>query len=313
MDLVINKKLINEKIPVILDTIRRETGFKFFKQVKPGNSDNYSCTCPFHKDGQENHPSCQVFAGDHSAETEYGYFHCFTCGTNAHLYEAVGYCFGESAEFGKEWLVERFGNTFVQYVDTLTDIIIDKPKEEFLDESILNQYAYYHPYMWQRKLSKEVVDKFKVGYNQKTNCIVFPIWDERGNLKMTTERSVVSKNFYIQEDIDKPVYLLNYIIKEHHTTCYVVESQINALTLWSWGLPAVALIGTGSSKQYPKLNKSGVRNFILAFDGDEAGDRGIERFKRNIRDDVMVSVVKIPRGKDVNDLTEEEFRNLKII
>ena len=85
------------------------------------------------------------------------------------------------------------------------------------------------------------------------------------------------------------------------------------MTLWSWGYPAIALIGTGSEHQMKILNKCPIRNYILCFDGDEAGDKGIKRFQTNIRKDVMISQKVIPRGKDVNDLSKEEFDNLKII
>ena len=130
---------------------------------------------------------------------------------------------------------------------------------------------------------------------------------------MVTERSVNNKYFYITEDVIKPVYLLNFIKKENITTVYVVESQINALTLWSWGYPAIALIGTGSPHQYEVLKKSGIRNYILCFDGDEAGDKGTNRFKKNMSSDVFISTKLITRGKDVNKLTKEEFDNLPLI
>ena len=141
----------------------------------------------------------------------------------------------------------------------------------------------------------------------------FPVWDEYNRLVLITYRSVIDKRFFIEEDKDKPVYLLNFVNNWKIKTVYVVESQINALTLWSWGYPAIALIGTGSEQQMEILNKCPVRNYILCFDGDEAGDKGIKRFRKNIRKDVMISQKIIPRGKDVNDLTKEEFDNLKII
>ena len=61
------------------------------------------------------------------------------------------------------------------------------------------------------------------------------------------------------------------------------------------------------------LKKSGIRNYILCLDGDEAGDKGINRFKKNMSRDVFISTKLIPRWKDVNDLTKEEFDNLPLI
>lgn len=312
MQLIIGNKVINAPITDILETLRKETGYRYFREVKlKGN--NYTVTCPFHKMGQESHASCQVFCDEADPKVEYGYFHCFTCGENAHLYDVVAYCFNQNADFGKEWLLERFGNTFIQYEETLTDIILDKPKKTFLNPNILEEYNYYHPYMWKRNLTKEVVDKFQVGFDPKTQSITFPVWDQFNNLVMVTKRSVNTKNFFIPEDVEKPVYLLNFLLQEKQTTAYICESQINALTLQGWGYPAVALFGTGSEQQMKILNKSGIRHYYLCFDGDTPGNKAINRFKKNIRKDVLVDVVRIPFGKDVNDLTEKEFKNLEII
>lgn len=312
MQLIIGNKVINAPITDILETLRKETGYRYFREVKlKGN--NYTVTCPFHKMGQESHASCQVFCDEADPKIEYGYFHCFTCGENAHLYDVVAYCFNQNADFGKEWLLERFGNTFIQYEETLTDIILDKPKKTFLNPNILEEYNYYHPYMWKRNLTKEVVDKFQVGFDPKTQSITFPVWDQFNNLVMVTKRSVNTKNFFIPEDVEKPVYLLNFLLQEKQTTAYICESQINALTLQGWGYPAVALFGTGSEQQMKILNKSGIRHYYLCFDGDTPGYKAINRFKKNIRKDVLVDVVRIPLGKDVNDLTEKEFKNLEII
>lgn len=312
MELIIDNKVIDAPIPQILQTISRECGGKFFKDIKE-RGNNYSVTCPHHKGGNESRPSCQVLDSTDDPNVERGFFHCFTCGLNLPLYKVVNMCFNETGDFGKEWLLERFGNTFVEYTtNTLTDIQLEKPKQKFLDPDILSEFNYYHDYMWKRKLSKEVVDEFCIGYNPKTESIVFPIWDESGNLKMLTERSVNTKRFYIQEDVEKPVYLLNFVKQKGIDKVLVCESQINSLYAWSIGIPSIALIGTGTQNQIDILNRSPIRHYVLAFDGDEAGDKAITRFKNRIRKDVFVDIMRIPRGKDLNDLSKEEIENLEI-
>jgi DNA primase len=130
---------------------------------------------------------------------------------------------------------------------------------------------------------------------------------------MITSRNVSNKYFHIEKNKDKPVYLLNFINRENIDKVYVCESQINALTLWTWGYPAIALFGTGSSHQYEILNKCGIRNYVLCFDGDIAGNKGRNRFIEKIRNDVLISYKSIPDGKDVNDLTKEQFEKLEEI
>lgn len=313
MDLIIRNKRIDAPIMTILTTLKSELHNGLLKDIESETQDNIPITCPSHKNGRENRPSCYVYCRKDNDKVEYGRVHCFTCGYSVSLPEFIGDCFGQSEEFGKSWLIQRFG-TMVDYdEDYLEPIILDKHKKQYLDESILNRYMYYHPYMWKRGLSKEVVDRFGVGYDKDYNSITFPVWDESGNLVMITSRSVASKYFHIEKNKDKPVYLLNFVNQDKIDKVYVTESQINALTLWSWGYPAIALFGTGSSHQYDILNKSGIRNYVLCFDGDLAGDKGKNRFIKNIRKDVLVSHKVIPNGKDVNDLTKQQFENLEEI
>lgn len=317
MELVIKNKCIDAPINVILKTLKSELKNGKLKDIGEENNSNIPVTCPVHKDGFERHPSCQVYTKRDNEKVEYGYCHCFSCGWYGSLNLFVNACFDESDEnFGKQWLLDRFGTNYSENIRYLPKIELNKKvdkSQSYLDESILDKYSYYHPYMWKRKLSKEIVDTFRIGFDKTTNMITFPVWDYNNNLVMMTYRSINDKRFFIDEEKDKPVYLLNFIKNWGIKSVYVTESQINALTLWSWGYPAIALIGTGSKEQMQILNKCAIRSYVLCFDGDEAGDKGIKRFQKNIRKDVLVSQKVLPRGKDVNDLTKEEFDSLYVI
>ena len=166
--------------------------------------------------------------------------------------------------------------------------------------------------MEKRKLTPEVIQKYKIRYDPISQCIVFPVWDEHNNLVMLTKRSVNTKQFYIDENIEKPIYLLNYVNNKKST--FVCESQINTLTLNSWGFQSIGTIGCNiTPKQYNILNKSGIRHFILCFDGDNAGKKATKNFIQNINKDILVDIIEIPPKKDVNDLTREEFIQLPIL
>lgn len=313
MNLIVNNKIIDAPMMTILTTLKGELHNGLLKDIQRETLDNIPVTCPIHKGGREHKPSCYVYCRKDNDKVEYGKVHCFTCGYTADLPTFVGDCFGGNREFGEKWLSLNFGSDVSYSTDYLEPITLEIPKPTFLNENILNNYMYYHPYMWKRGLSKEVVDRFGIGYDKDHNAITFPVWDDQNRLVMITSRNVSNKYFHIEADKDKPVYLLNFINQDKIDRVYVCESQINALTLWSWGLPAIALIGTGSSHQYEILNKCGIRNYILCFDGDQAGDKGRDRFINNIRKDVFVSYKQIPRGKDVNDLTKEQFEQLEEI
>lgn len=313
MDLVINNKRIDAPIMTILTALKSELHNGLLKDIERETQDNIPITCPSHKNGREHRPSCFVYCRKDNDNVEYGRVHCFTCGYSADLPTFIGECLGGTKEFGEKWLLQKFGTNIDYSLDYLEPINLDIPKKSYLDESVLNKYMYYHPYMWQRGLAKEVVDRFGIGYDKDHNALTFPVWDEQNRLVMITSRNVSNKYFHIEANKDKPVYLLNFINQDRVDKVYVCESQINALTLWSWGYPAIALFGTGSQYQYDILNRCGIRNYILCFDGDYAGHKGRDRFIRNIRKDVLVSYKQVPLGKDVNDLTKEQFEKLEEI
>lgn len=305
----IRNKCINIPILQILSTAKQELiNGKLNSIIEKG--DEIIISCPHHKNGQEKHPSCHVYCGKDNKVPE-GTCHCFSCGFSSNLQGLIGEIFDEDSEFGEQWLLNRFVTGFIIKKQYLPEITFEqKKKKEYLNEQDLLKFAFYHPYMWKRKMSKEIVDKFKVGYDKDSDCITFPIWDEKGNLVMVTKRSVKNKYFFIPDSTEKPIYGLNFILKENIPTVYVVESQINCLVSWSYGYPAIGLLGTGSSEQYQILNKSPIRNYILLFDGDSAGRKGAERFKKNIRKDVFVTDIQMYEGKDVADLSKQELEEL---
>lgn len=109
--------------------------------------------------------------------------------------------------------------------------------------------------------------------------------------------------------VKKPVYGLNKITIDMKEVV-VCESIINALTLWTWGIPAVALLGTGTKEQYEILRNTQIRTFILAFDGDDAGYRATNRFIMEVKNKIIFYYI-LPNGKDINDLTYEEYKKLE--
>lgn len=314
MDLIIANKMIITPMSAILRCLQSELTNGKLKDIGQQHGQNIPVTCPYHKDGKEAHPSCNVFADRNDPETMYGTVHCFSCGYKASLPQFINDCFDETGSFGEEWLLQRCETAFVSEVKFLPEIdLSSSTKKKYMDESQLERFNYYHVYTDKRKLSKEIVDLFEVGYDPLSDMITFPVRDEKGGLCFVTKRSVEGKRFEIPKDVQKPVYLLYYIIKHGIDRVAVCESQINALYSWSCGVPAIALFGTGTSYQYELLKKSGIRIFDLYFDGDFAGQKGAYRFKKAMGKDVLINHHILPAGKDINDLSKEEFLNLPCI
>lgn len=313
MQFYVHNKLLEADLTKILQDLRAYLNDGRFRDIKHDDGQHVMCTCPFHADGKEQHPSFGIASDDIVKPNKIvpaGMCHCFTCGYTGSLAQMVADCMGADLPRGEEWLIHNYGDIWVEKDLNLLPIVLTE-QTQYLDESVLDKYRYFHPYMKERKLTEEVIRKFDVGFDKETNSLTFPVRDIHGNLLFITRRNVSNKTFLIPKLVEKPVYLLYDIIKDGYTTAVVCESQINALTAHTWGYPGIALFGTGTQYQYDILSKSGIRNFILCFDGDSAGRKGAERFKEYFKDKpVLIDDIKMPTGMDLNDITKSAFEML---
>ncbi len=310
--ITINDQVIQKDIFQILEEVKTQNPDKLKDMHKSG--DNIQVTCPVHAHGQESHPSCFISINPNK-QISYGTAHCFTCGFKGSFSKFVGACFNKNESFGQHWLLSKYADVIIDNKFNLKPIdlsenIVEKPK--ILDESILDKFESYHPYMTKRGISDQVIKDFNLKYDQNKRSIVFPVYNTRHQLSFLTRRSVDSKQFYIDAGANKDiVYALDKA--QNYSEVYVVESQINCLVLWSWGYPAVALLGAGTTPgQLKELRESNIISFKLCYDGDSAGRTGAERFKKYIGSSKFVTDITMPNGKDVADLTKEEFDSLQM-
>ena len=305
----IDNLVFNTSIKDVLVKINEITKGEYIKDIKDG-FDNIMITCPFHNNHNESHPSCGIVCDEDRDDC--GVFHCFTCGASGTLINLICECLGISILDAIEWLKLNFNRTVLVKDEYLPEIDIDSKRNiKYLNDDYLSQFNRYHEYMFERKLNEDIIKKFKIGCTEDGRYITFPYWDEHNNLICIYKRSTKNKEFVIPKNINKGVYLLNFIIKEHITKVIVCEGIFDALVMWVYGFPAVALFGAGTTKyQIELLNKSGIRNFILMYDNDMAGRNGAEKFKKLIRKDVFVTDIIMPKNKDCADCSKEEIINI---
>ena len=302
-------------------------GIQRFAEFKPGPR-NIQFNCPIHGDGQERKPSCGISTVNKEGVPA-GTVHCFTCGYTATLEQMISHCFGKDDDgaFGKEWLIKNF---LTISIDNRKDIILDIGRgrnnlesTKYISEEELDSYRYYHPYMYKRRLTDEIIEKFDVGFDKYfelkdkfgkvksvLRCLTFPVRDIKGNTLFIARRSVDIKFFHYPEGVDKPIYGL-YELPKDAKEVIVCESIINVLTCYAYGRPAVALLGLGTEYQYDQLRKLGCRKLITALDPDAAGQRATQRLKKAMNGNKLVTSFILPEGRDINDLEKDEFENLE--
>ena len=274
--------------------------------------DNIMVTCPYHKNGQERRPSAGI-------QKSTGMFHCFTCGEVHTLQEVISHCFGHDEDvvgmFGWNWILKNF---LTINVEERKDVAIDYSRgtvrhtKPSVSETELDKYRVYHPYMWKRKMTPEVVEIFDIGYDAETQSITFPVRDTRGACLFVARRSVNTKFFNYPEGVEKPVYGLYELsqLKQYPSEVIICESMIDAITCWAYGKYAVALNGLGSDTQIKQLRNMPCRKFILATDNDEYGKKARVRLRKLLRNKLITEYVFPKDRKDINDLSKEEFDSL---
>lgn len=325
--------IIQSDVRSILDLLKfdlAQHGLDRF-HIFRNNGENVQTNCPFHKNGQERKPSFGV-------NGEIDKCHCFACGWSGTIEEMISELYGyqDDGKFGKRWLIKRFNtveietrpnimegfhvrnnysrrNTynFYEFKQHLQRIDENQRNVGEITEEELEKYRYIHPYMYQRGLTDEIIERFDIGYDRERKEITFPIRDIEGRCVFVAGRSVESKFFRLPKGIDKPIYCADKFRAGTYRTAYITESFLNCLTCWKYNKSAMAMIGTGNQKQYEILNKLPVREYILAFDPDEAGRKATERFKKYVHGKIIKELV-YPDTRDINDL-QEEFLNCKII
>lgn len=302
--------------------------------------DYYSCYCPLHNDGKERRPSFGVLLKEqHKNGQRYpqGFCHCFTCRHADTLPNTITKILKSKSisKSGLDWLKEnvegfeddsefefdsllpkdlvgQLNNTFaLDYIRNATGNHV-----EYVSEDELASYRFTVPYMYERKLTDELIDKFDIGVDMnyvpkgaknKVPCITFPVKDIKGSTLFICRRSISGKKFFLPESSNKSLYGI-YEFPKKCKSVLVAESCINALTAWAYGVPSVALLGTGTPYQISQLKSLGVSEIVIGTDPDDAGDKAARRLKSSLKDVAIVRRMNdIPVGKDLNDLTKEEF------
>lgn len=296
----------------------------------------YQVYCPFHAGGQERKPSCGVILTDEQRNGTYypaGWWHCFACGYQGGMIQSLNKLFElrSMPQDAMTWLQDNIPGfavnlEFEQLIpnDLLTattnSFAVSQllPNPTYVSEDELKTYRFTVPYMYNRRLTDEVIERYDIGVDMnwippgKKNvipCITFPVRDRNGNTLFLCRRSIEGKIFNYPQGVQKSVYGLAEL-RPTDKSVIICESCFNALTCVVYGYAAVALLGTGNAYQIQQLKELGVNEFVICMDGDDAGHKATNKLKKALHDVAIIWTINMPDGKDVNDCTKEEFDEL---
>ncbi|MTV49826.1 toprim domain-containing protein [Heliobacillus mobilis] len=218
----------------------------------------------------------------------------------------------------ESYLLEEYG-IHVKDIDSV-QLSFRLPVEESqlppLSMERLIEYRYRHPYLLeQRGIQERYQRAFQIGYDRKNRAITFPWFDREGALATIKFRSVTHKWFWYVSDgqpVKNHVYGMNLIYQRGASRAYIVESEIDAITLWQIGQPAIALGGAHlSPRQRELILQSPIQELIIATDNDRAGKRIAESIIRQLGGYVCLKTLRLPDDvKDVNELSRDNLKRI---
>lgn len=302
-----------------------ENGVQRFAKVFDSGED-IMVQCPYHKDGQENRPSAGIRKSD-------GTFHCLACGETHSLDEMIANCLGYTDPIiGHKWLIRNFASVEVENRKPI-ELKFTRGKAQqqeipsFVAEDELDKYRVYHPYMYKRGLTDEIIELFDIGYDEQTDSITFPVryWGSVnfGKCLFVGRRQVSTKIFNIPKNMEKPLYGLYEVWLKciergfihqigYLDKIYVCEGLFDCLRLWCNGKYAVAGFGClFSDYQVTLLQGLPTRKLVLALDNDKAGQDATKRLKKQIKNKLITQVILPDGRKDIGECTDEEIQNLQ--
>jgi len=289
-----------------------------------------TCCCPFHKDDS---PSF-------SYNIESRYFHCFGCKVSGDIFKYVMHklrqqgqpcTFKDSVRFVVDFF-ELDKDTLglsdeakVNYKKKLSalnkfDKVEFKPFTLFNEQDILAMVGARGDFFQDKGFTKETLDYFQVGFDQKEKRVVVPLRDEDGNLAGITgrtihkdykEREIPKWKHYINSNVRNVLFNVHNVIKDRNSnngTAILCEGPSDVMNLFQKGfVNGIACLGNNLTQE-----KKGIllRNFITVYiflDADEGGESGAKEIIKQLKGYFNLFKVTGPEGKDPADLTQEEI------
>ena len=267
---------------------------------------DYIIFCPYHNNNR-------TPAGEVSKES--GLFFCFGCQTTRSLIELIMHMtnrtYFETVRFIKsketETNIEAVVNKalhqmpdFVQY----DELLIKRLCKQAIDSP--RAMTYFEG----RRLTKESVIKFDLGYSEKQDSVVIPMQSPDGMSIGFVARTIEGKEFKNTPGLPKSKILFNLHRVKASKIVYVVESSFDAIRLDQVGFPAVATLGANVSSSQIELLKRYFTGVVLVADNDEAGAIMSERLTEKMGN--LVTVISPDKiYKDIGDMTDDEIRKLE--
>jgi DNA primase len=169
----------------------------------------------------------------------------------------------------------------------------------------LDDYAEDYTYLRRRGIAKNVARMFRVKYDIGRSAIVIPWFMPDGRLGNIKYRSTRSKAFWYAKGgrpIREMVFGLDVVYRRNIKRAAIVEAEIDVMSLWSCGIPAIATGGAAfSAAKRDLIVRSPIEELVIVRDNDEAGRKWQREVVQSLRPYLSLRLARMGRYKDVND------------
>lgn len=222
----------------------------------------------------------------------------------------------ETSEETIDYLVEKYAPYNVD-VETLVldlDLTLEEKPPRVFEKGEYEHLIQSTDYLKGRGVVDKVQEKLQTGYDKKYNAVALPWHNKDGEVVNIKFRSLKNKYFWYADGqaIKHHLYGLFLVRRLGKDTVYIVESEIDALYLWSNGFAAVALGRAGlSDSQKSLLLNSGIKTLVICTDNDKAGRRAGLQIIAELGGLIDIRTIDFPDGvKDVNEIEPIEIKKL---
>ena len=262
--------------------------------------------CPYHN-------NTRTPAGEVAKDS--GLFFCFGCQTTKNIVELIMFTSSRSYFETVRYIKSKEQQSDIQEI--VGKALYAPPDFVQYDEILikrLNKQALDAPkamnYFNGRRINKDSVIKFDLGYSEKQGSVTIPVHSPDGMCIGFVARTIEGKDFKNTPGLPKSKVLFNLHRVKSSSIVYVVESSFDAIRLDQIGFPAVATLGANVSVSQIRLLEKYFNNVVLIADNDEAGsimkDKLVEKLGH------LVTVISLEKKyKDIGDMEDDDIRKLE--
>lgn len=267
---------------------------------------DYIIYCPYHNNNR-------TPAGEVSKES--GLFFCFGCQTTKSFVELIMHMTGRTYFEAMRFIKSKEQESDIYGL--VNKALVEKPDFVPYDELLikrLGKQALDSPramrYFEGRKITKDSVMKFDLGFSEKQDSVTIPVHSPDGMCLGFVARTIEGKEFKNTPGLPKGKVLFNLHRIKSSGIVYVVESSFDAIRLDQVGFPAVATLGANVSAAQIKLLGQYFNSIVLIADNDEAGKIMADKLTEKLG--ASVTIIKLEnKYKDIGDMDDDSIKKLE--